>query len=129
MPWTVTYDPTDDLVEVIYDGPVAASDLREATTRCIALGRERGSLRFLVDAERLELNASIFDLYELPARQYLAEGADRRSRVAVVAPADPRQRESVQFYQLASRNRGWLVEVFDNRDDAVGWLLAAETRA
>jgi hypothetical protein len=75
------------------------------------------------------LNASIFDLYELPARQYLEEGADRRSRVAVVAPAQPTEREPVQFYQLASENRGWLVELFDDRDDAVRWLLTRDPRA
>ncbi len=123
MPWTARHDPSRDIVELVCGGTMTASDLHGATTRCILLSKQKGSIKFLIDAAAIELAASIFDLYDLPSRQYVEEGADRLSRIAVILPTDPKELDSVKFYELACKNRGWRVESFPDRDGALSWLL------
>jgi len=122
MPWVVKHDPAANMVEMICNGPMTGVDLRESTTSCISLGREASSTKFLVDVSGVEIEASMLDLYELPARQYVAEGADRNSRVALIQPTSPAARDAIKFYETVCKNRGWIVQTFTNRQSAVEWL-------
>jgi hypothetical protein len=98
-------------------------DLRESTSEAIALGKEQGTSRFLVDATEIELSAPTFDLYDLPA-QYEAEGADRRGCLALVLPKLPKEKKDEEFYETVCNNRGWNVRSFPKPDEAIRWLTA-----
>jgi len=101
---------------------ITGADLRESTSAGIVLSREKGNADALVDSTELELVASLFYLFDLPARQYYEDGLNRRVRVAVVLPSLPKEREDVLFYETACVNRGWRVRSFPTRDDAIEWL-------
>ncbi len=122
MPWTLSHNQALRIVEVLYTGEVTGRELREVTSKCITLEKENGVNRFLCDASDCEISASLLDLFDLPAEQYAAEKADRSGRVAVVLPRSPRARDAAQFYETASRNRGWMVQAFASRQEAVDWL-------
>ena len=124
MPWRYHHDQAEQLVEVLYTGNVTGHDLRDSTTACISLEKQAGVDRFLIDASDLHLDASLAEIYDLPAKQYTEEQADRHARVALVLPGTAKERAAVLFYETACVNRGWDVKTFQKRQQAVAWLLA-----
>jgi len=124
MSWDVVHDPTINVVVVIYTGRTTGDDLRDATSAAILLGKEKGTTKFLVDATALEITASIFDIYELPTKQY-EEGAERTSRIAVIRPVAPDALDAAKFYEMVCQNRGWFAKLFAGRQSAVSWLISS----
>ncbi|MBN1378896.1 MAG: STAS/SEC14 domain-containing protein [Gammaproteobacteria bacterium] len=122
MPYTLNYNHSLQLVEVVYTGKVTADELRESTSKAIALGKKHGDADALVDGTEMELVASSVDLLDLPAHQYEAEKMSRRVRVAFVLPKLSKELENSKFYETASVNRGWQVRLFPNRNEAIEWL-------
>jgi hypothetical protein len=121
MKWKLTYNRTLSIIELEFRGRNTGQDLRESTSKAIALSKEQGNSRFFVDATKIELAATAFDLYDLPA-QYEAEGADRRGRVALVLPKLPKEKKDAEFYETVCNNRGWNVKSFPKPDAAIKWL-------
>ena len=127
MAYTLEYNRNLAIVELIYTGQFTAQEARESTSKAIALGKVHGDADAYVDASEVELAVSIFDLLDLPNRQYVEEGMNRSIRVAVVPPKLPKDREAAQFYETASLNRGWHVRLFPSRDDAIKWLTVDDS--
>jgi len=124
MPWNVSHDSAINVVVVTYAGRTTGDDLRAATSAAIALGKEKDTTNFLVDASALELTASIFDVYELPTQQYVNEGVERTSRIAVIRPISPDALDAAKFYETVCQNRGWFAKLFAGRQSAVSWLIS-----
>ena len=122
LPWIYEHNSALQIIEVIYTGDITASDLRESTSELIALGKEKGINRFLVDTTKMKLDAKLVDLYHIPTQQYVEEKADRQGRVAVLLPTSTREKKAVEFFETVCRNRGWLVQVFSERQEALYWL-------
>ena len=122
MSYSVKHDPLPGIVEATFTGSIAGADLRNATTECIALQKQTGATRFLVDLNGSELGASTLDIYDLPDKQYGDEDLDIHSHIAVIVPAAGRTREAALFYEAACRNRGWHTKVFPDRQSAIDWL-------
>lgn len=125
MPWSHSLNESLDIVEIVYEGEVTASELQESATAGIELEKREGRCRFLLDVSQMILapSASMADIYHIPAVQYEQEGADREAPVAVYAPADSKAFETAQFYENASVNRNWKVKLFLDRDAAIEWLV------
>jgi hypothetical protein len=123
MSWSVDYEDASGIVVVTYVGASDAGDLRAASAAAIALSKTHDTLRFLIDGTHGAFPVSPFALLDMPARQYPQEGADPRSRVALLLPQAPKDREAARFYETVCLNRGWQVESFDDRDAARRWLL------
>ena len=127
MTWMLEYNNTLRIVDVVFTGVTSGRDLQEATTKCVMLGKEQGTVKFLVDAVGLELFAPLVDIIDLPDKQYVAEGLDRLSRVALVYPRSPKAKQAAHFYETVCINRGWSVKLFPKRDDAIEWLTATDS--
>jgi hypothetical protein len=125
MAWTADHDAPSGIITVTYRGTTIGDDLRAASSTAIALGKIHGCWRFLIDVSETSVSVSSLELFNLPARQYLAEQADRGSRMAVLMGTTAKERDLAAFYQTVCLNRDWLVELFEDRDDARRWLLAA----
>jgi hypothetical protein len=123
MSWDVNLNEALKIIEIVYRGHITARDLQDSTSRAIALEKEKGVILFLIDATETEIAASLMDILSLPDRQYVEEKADPLGRVAVILPRSPRAQEAARFYEMASKNRGWTVEVFPTRDRALHWLV------
>jgi hypothetical protein len=122
MPWSYEINATLQIVEVLYEGDISERELRESNSELIGLQQDKGLNRFLVDATEVKLASSLMVFYDLPTKQYIEEQADRLSRVAILPPTDPDAREAARFYETVCRNRGWLVQVFSERQEAVDWM-------
>ena len=90
MPWSVCFNQTSQIVELVYTGRITARDMQESTSQAIVLGKEKGAKRFLVDARKMELAASLIDIYDLPTKQYVVEKADESARLALVPSSSPK---------------------------------------
>ena len=125
MPWSYEIDESLGVVTVVYEGEVTGDELRESTTELIGLQKTAGLKLYLIDATSMRLapTTSIMDVFDLPTRQYEAEGADRTGRVAIFLPDSSPALEMVQFYETVSANRGWMVRRFVAHDDALAWLV------
>jgi hypothetical protein len=127
MTWHVTHDASLGIIEVTYTGLVTGSDLWEACSRRISLQEQTGLLRVLIDTSGIELVATILDVFSLPAKLYEERHADRQSRIALILPKSKEAIEFAEFYELACKNRGWSVRVFQGRQDAIDWLTRSTT--
>ena len=122
MPWTHEYRPSLDAIEVVYSGSTSARDLQDSTSKFINIEHREGISRFLIDTREMELDATLLDVYDIPETQYVVEKADRKGRVALILAASGFERQAGLFYRDACQNRGWLVEAFADRQEAVDWL-------
>lgn len=124
MAWKTEYYPSIGIVEVIYTGHVNDSELMEAGVKRIFLQKETGSKSILVDTSGItKLAAGTFDLYNLPAELYPDKEASRQSRMAVFLSGSEPSREIGQFFETVCYNRGRNVKVFEDRRQAMDWLL------
>ena len=121
MPWRITVSGSPAIIEVIYDGVVAPSELVEAFTAALAAGQEHKSLLFLADISELKGGHSIVDLLDIVTRVD-ALGIDRRVREAVVVADSTVAGPDAQFYETACRNRGINARLFTDREEALVWL-------
>ena len=122
MSYTLNHNASLGVIELTYSGRITGTELKEATSKCISLGKQTGTTKILVDEVGMYLDASIVDLFNLPNKQYADEEANRQAKVAVILPTSEEARKAVQFYEIACQNSGWRVRVFPERQDAINWL-------
>jgi hypothetical protein len=122
MPWSVTYNSSLDLVEEVFSGLVTAAEFREAASKRISLEKETGATKILNDVSKVEVDASIMDVFNFPNKQYVQEGSNRKVRMALVMPLHNKSREIAEFFVTACLNRGWQVKEFSDRQEAIDWL-------
>ena len=126
MTWTLEYNGSLGIIELNLQGNLTGPEIHEATSEIIAQQKIRETLEILADASAVLTPPPIVDIYELPAKQYSAEGLNRRSRIALVDPASLLSKEAAHFYVTTCVNMGWQVKSFTNRDKAVAWLTSAD---
>jgi hypothetical protein len=109
-------------IEILYSGNVSNDELIDAVLKAKVLSEENGTNVFLADCSNMSGGHSIIDLYNL-ILLYEQLGLSRTLREAILLPAMPDTIENVRFYETASLNRGYTVRLFENREEALGWLL------
>ena len=122
MSWNIRYIKEPGIIEIIYSGEVTGMDIREATEKRISLQKETGATRVLADASQSLGGPSTMEIYDLPDKIYPEYKSRRDTRIAFILPAHQRSKELAHFFQTAAKNRGWLIELFKNREDALFWL-------
>ena len=93
-------------------------DIREATEKRISIQNETGATRVLADASQSLDGPSTIEIYDLPDKIY----PEYESRRAFILPTNKQSKETAYFFKTAARNRGWIIELFKNREDALFWL-------
>jgi hypothetical protein len=126
MAWQLEYVTAAGIIEVVFTGKTSGADLRELTSRAIALSADHTVALFLVDTTEIELTASILDLLDLPSSQYAAEGLRPGAQLALVLPKREKEKRDARFYETACLNRGWRVKSFASRREAMEWLTGGE---
>jgi len=122
MTWTVTYNDELNIVELTISGEFSDEDIKAAAPARIAMGKEHGVTRFIIDAIDMELTGTTFSIYDVPAKTYPEEGMGRTTRIAVLTSASSAASEIAQFFENVSVNRGWNVRAFHERKEAIAWL-------
>ena len=83
-------------------------------------GNELGIRHYLVDVTESQNGRSVMEDYALA---YEDLGEDPRiNRFAIVAVLVSPDDHSFDFFEVASKNAGWLLQLFRDEGDAVGYL-------
>jgi hypothetical protein len=90
--------------------------------KCIALAKENNSNLFLSDCTQATFDVSTIAVLNLP-EFYKDQGLSRPVRIAILSPMSKAGKELVRFYETVCLNRGWIVNVFKERQEALDWLL------
>ena len=121
MAWTVEYVPERDVVLLVVTGEVLDEDGKAQIAETIRLLNEHQSSLVLVDCSNALAKASLPSLYRLP--DYATElGAPWNIHVAVVISQTRFRIETFHFFELVSRNAGYDVHLFEDRESAEAWL-------
>lgn len=120
MPWDVRYDAERRFVETRFAGRVEPDVLRTAAVATLHCGAEHGTHRYLADCTLLEGGHSVLDLYGL--LEILVEARPPAFREALLMPSLDAPRQDVEFWETSCANRGFVVKLFAERDDALAWL-------
>lgn len=116
------HNPDLAIVEATIARSTSAPDLQECTSKMISIDKEAGINRSFVDTREMSLDASLPDVHQLPAEQYIAERADGDGRLAVILWASRFEHQTGIFCRDACHNRRWDVEAFTAPRAAPDWL-------
>ncbi|KPJ96908.1 MAG: hypothetical protein AMS20_17860 [Gemmatimonas sp. SG8_28] len=119
--YRVDYDPATGVVRATFSGALNAEKITRAAHEGLALGRERGCTRYLVDYRNTVVTDAIADTYFFMSNLERL-GLGRSDRAAIVYERDA---ERHGFAELVAQNRGWAnLRYFTNMAAAEEWLTA-----
>ncbi len=121
MSWSIEYVSETEQIHVRSSGPIFNQDARAQTEEVVALLKRHDANFVLVDCSEVTLEVSLANLYWLP-EYYLELGAPQHVRIALILPPRQFQLESYQFFQVACKNAGYNVRLFDSAEAAQTWL-------
>jgi hypothetical protein len=119
---TIAYSEEIDSVVVTYSGLATPEEIQETIRVALATAVENRCRRFLVDASELQNHGgTLLDTYELP--QVFEHFPNiREYKDAIVLPTRHAEAQDLKFFETISRNRGYDVRVFPDRQTAIDWL-------
>lgn len=125
MAYQIRFLEMEQIVETVYHGMLDLNELIEAATASLNEAEKHRATRFLGDCTALDASGSLFDVYDL-VRFYetLSVTYSRSLKEAILLPQIPQAAENLSFYELVTRNRGFDVRIFSERQAALDWLLA-----
>ena len=121
MPYEVNYNSKLRIVEATVSGVLSAEEFHSCTDEQMNLTAKHGIGSVLINALELTSVEFVMDIYDLPGR-YEEGGLSRSSRFALVLPKLRSLHEIGEFYDNVCNNRGWTVQSFATRDEAIAWL-------
>lgn len=125
MPYKIAVSDSHDYICLDYYGNVSKDDLADSISGCKKLYVETGISLFLADCTEMFAEHSILDIFsKVDSFQSLEMKKDFRE--AIIIPKESESKDKVNFYETACLNRGYNVRIFENKDDAVVWLLGSK---
>jgi hypothetical protein len=121
MPWKVEYLSERDMVAIIATDEVFDEDARAQIVEAIRLLKGNQATLVLVDCSEALSEVPLSSLYRLPDHGTKL-GAPWNTRVAVVIPRTRYRIETYHFLEIVSRNAGYDMRLFDDRESAEDWL-------
>jgi len=121
MNWNCEYLDNDKVVFIKYKGRVTLDLLKDSFKACLALASKSGVNRYLVDHTELIPSLSAIEVYEIP-KIYDQLYVKKSSKIAVIKSKNPSLRENTKFFETVSRNRGYSVKLFDDKQSCLKWL-------
>jgi hypothetical protein len=123
MAWDVDVPADVPIIETIYAGMLPRDELDAAARETMAQAHRHGRTLLLADCTQLAGGHSIFDLYHV-AESFAADDIVHRLKEAVVLPQVPPPDRTFEFWVTTCENRGVEVRLFDDRVEALAWLLS-----
>lgn len=123
MAWTVEVDSESGFIHSVYTGIVRRDDVIAGTAETIrvSFSAGKGPHKFLTEWNHVASRLSTSEIFFIP-NEWEAAGVSKKSVMALVVPKRGTAWKDALFYENACANRGWMVRVFDNVNDAVEWL-------
>lgn len=118
MKISVVYDETHDLVHGKFAGTFEPKHVKEYGDEILRLAKIHKCGRFLNDMREAEIKLSITDLYYASAEAVFG-AFDRSWKRAILVREITKE---LEFYEITASNKGLLIKVFDNYNEALEWL-------
>lgn len=120
--WKCRYLEEHRVLEIVFSGSTPAfEELEMAVRDSLVQAEDLKTNLFLADCTGLFGSGSLIDVYEL-AKAFSSLPVPRNVREAVLLPLDDGAAKNLRFYETTTRNRGYRVSVFNDRDAALAWL-------
>ena len=119
MPWTIDYEPQQQLVHVESAGLLAGPMINTLAAESVAVGRAHNCWHFLIDHSRAEVRVSVLEIYNRPAELARLDMPPDSCIAIVHAPKDA---QLFTFFQNVTQNRGIRTGTFTSIDEARQWL-------
>ena len=126
MSWDVNYNEDAGFIEVKYFGNVTGSDVHDAAKERIAIQEKTDIVLILTDASQTLNAPPVLDIYTITDKIYQENNVQRSTRMAFILPEKKEPRELAGFFKTTAKNRGWMIELFEDRKTALSWLKRDE---
>jgi hypothetical protein len=124
MSFTIEYQDWSRIVHLRFFGDSSAETMQEGSIAMVNMLNAKGSQKLLTDfTEATSIAFSSFDVSDLPAH-FRALGLQKPFVEGLVAPRGGPMRQTAEFYETVTTNRGGRVRVFETASDALTWLLS-----
>lgn len=121
MPYRVSFDIDNRIVNVVVSGAATINDHQAARDESIRLFQQNDCSRLLVDLRELDTTllstVECFDFADSFARLF------PHIQIAQVIPTEAKSREDSKFMNTVAVNRGLLAREFETVEEARKWLL------
>lgn len=125
MPSSLKLNKKLRIVEVTHKGVMTVEGLRRIVSERVVIEKETGIGEVLVDASELESVEDLASLLDLP-QMYVDAEISRTGRTAVIMPTSKEGIDAARFYENVCFNRGWTVQLFETKREALEWLIDSE---
>ncbi len=125
MPYSVSWNPETEFVNVVLYGDVVNEDIRAAREEAWKLADAEGLRGFLTEFKDVRIHVDRKDLIS-PHKHYEAIGMRRYIKSALLLPKDARIAEEATVHEFMANMNMWQVRVFFDRAQAIEWLMADE---
>jgi hypothetical protein len=122
MPYTINFLDKEGIVEIVSFGKLTIEDFINQGKEAIELALKKNTNLFLADDSDIVGPVKISVIISLPDF-WERFSAPRTNRMAVLISKDETLHEDFNFFENVCINRGWNVKLFDNKEDAIEWLL------
>jgi hypothetical protein len=123
MSWEIEFNEQNRVIFLIFRSDVSREDVQESNIAFISLMNEKAAKKILTDfTDALSLASTTLDIFSLP-EIYKTIGYENPFTEAIVAPKDSKIRKDVEFYETVCVNRGINAKAFEDRGQALEWLL------
>lgn len=128
MPWIIRFLAEERVVETVYSGMISPYELEQSITETLAASAAHASARFLVDGAAMQGGHTTSDLYTHMEKAIKFGFAEPFREALVLPPRAPLEIvQNMQFWPAGLRLRGYDVQIFIERAQALNWLRAANT--
>lgn len=122
--WRVEFHEEFGIVETIYGTEVNGEIALASSAARIEMGHRVGSTRFLINGGAIRVaDGSTAAIFERMTATYHTANTSPDSRFAVVNPKTDEGRWFAKFFEDLGVSRGWNVRRFEDRGDALRWLI------
>ena len=120
MKYDLTMEPGGRFVHIVASGEIQAAETARMAKAGLALAREAGCRRYLIDYRQTTVADTTIDTYEFMSNLEKI-GITRKDRIAFVMAQDE---DAHRFAETVARNRGSHIRYFIDSENAVDWLGA-----
>lgn len=121
LPYKIKYKKSPGIIELTHSGSISGEEVRKSAEECVELHLKHSAHSILIDIEDVEAAPPLAEVIKLPDI-YKKGGLSRATRIAIVVPKLRSEEATAHFYVRFCRNRGWAVQKFEKRDQAISWL-------
>ncbi len=120
MAFEVHYSSESDCLIGTFEGNLNRNSMRPYLAEVVKMANRHVCHRFLNDLRKAIVEFTVTDFYEISMRSVSGEFDRSWKRAIVVVEAT----SDLAFFETVASNRGLILKVFEDMDEALEWLVS-----